>query len=45
MMEKVDSKENEAAWKNVLACEYGMKEESNWAKDVIAKMLTELAEI
>ena len=44
MTEKVDPKEYEAAWENVLDCDDGMKEEFSWAKDVIARMLTELAE-
>jgi hypothetical protein len=44
MTEKVDPKEDEAAWGTVLDCVDGMKEEFSWAKDVIAKMLRELAE-
>ena len=42
--EKVDPKEYEAAWESVLDCVDGMKEEFSWSKDVIAKMLRELAE-
>ena len=44
MTEKVDPKEYEAAWESVLDCVYGMKEEFSLSKDVIAKMLRELAE-
>ena len=44
MTEKVDSKEYEAACESVLDCVDGMKEEFSWSKDVIAKMLRELAE-
>ena len=44
MTEKVDPKEYEAAWESVLDCVDGMKEEFSWSKDVIAKMLRELAE-
>ena len=42
--EKVDPKEYEAAWESVLDCVDGMKEEFSWSKDVITKMLRELAE-
>ena len=44
MTEKVDPKEYEAAWESVLDCVDGMKEEFSWSKDVITKMLRELAE-
>ncbi len=44
MTVKVDRKEYEAAWETVLDCVDEMKEEFSWAKDVIAKMLSELAE-
>ena len=44
MTEKVDPKEYEAAWESVLDCVDGMKEEFIWSKNVIAKMLRELAE-
>ena len=44
MTEKVDPEEYEAAWESVLDCVDGMKEEFSWSKDVIAKMLRELAE-
>ena len=44
MTEKVDAKEYEAAWESVLDCVDGMKEEFSWSKNVIAKMLRELAE-
>ena len=44
MTEKVDPKEDEAAWGTVLDCVDGMKEEFSWAKDLIAKMLRELTE-
>ena len=44
MTEKVDPKEYEAAWESVLDCVDGMKEEFCWSKNVIAKMLRELAE-
>ena len=44
MTEKVDPKEYEVAWESVLDCVDGMKEEFSWSKDVIAKMLRELAE-
>ena len=44
MTEKADAKEYEAAWKSVLDCVDGMKEEFSWSKNVIAKMLRELAE-
>ena len=43
-MTKVDPKEYEAAWESVMDCVDGMKEEFSWSKDVIAKMLRELAE-
>ena len=42
-MTKVNSDEYEAAWESVMDCVDGMKEFS-WSKDVIAKMLKELAE-
>ena len=44
MTEKVDQKKYEAAWESVLDCVDGMKEEFSWSKDVIVKMLRELAE-
>ena len=44
MTEKVDPKEYEVAWESVLDCVDGMKEEFSWSKNVIAKMLRELAE-
>ncbi len=44
MAEKVDLKEYEAAWESVLDCVDGMIDEFSWSKDVIAKMLRELAE-
>ena len=44
MSEKVNPTEYEAAWESVLDCVDGMKEEFKWSKDVIAKMLRELAE-
>ena len=44
MTEKVDPKEYEAAGESVLDCVDGMKEEVSWSKDLIAKMLRELAE-
>ena len=44
MTEKVDPIEYEAAWESVLDCVDGMKEEFSWSKNVIAKMLRELAE-
>ena len=44
MTEKVDPKEYEAAWESVLDCVAGMKEEFSWSKDLIARMLRELAE-
>ena len=44
MTEKVDPNEYEAAWESVLDCVDGMKEEFSWSKDVIDKMLRELAE-
>ena len=43
MTEKVDPTEYEAAWESVLDCVDGMKVEFHWSKDVIAKMLRELA--
>ena len=43
-MTKVDTKGYEAAWESVMDCVDGMKEELSWSKDVIAKMLRELAE-
>ena len=44
MNEKVDTKEYEAAWESVLDCVDGMKEKFSQSKDVISKMLKELAE-
>ena len=44
MTQKADQNEYEAAWESVLDCVDGMKEEFSWPKDVIAKMLRELAE-
>ena len=44
MTEKVDPQEYEAAWESVLDCVDGTKEEFSQSKDVIAKMLRELAE-
>ena len=44
MTEKVDTEEYEAAWESVLDCVEVMKEEFSWSKDIIAKMLRELAE-
>ena len=44
MTEKIDPKEYEAAWESVLDCVDGIKEEFSWSKNVIAKMLRELAE-
>ncbi|WP_197049644.1 hypothetical protein [Prochlorococcus sp. MIT 0801] len=44
MTEKVYPKEYEAVWESVLDCVDGLKEEFSWSKDVIAKMLRELAE-
>ena len=44
MTEKIDPKEYEAAWESVLDCVDGMKEEFSWSKNVISKMLRELAE-
>ena len=41
---KVDPKEYEAAWKSVMDFVDGMEEEFSWSKDVIAKMLRELAD-
>ena len=43
-MTKVNPEEYEAAWESVMDCVDGMKEEFSWSKDVIAKMLWELAE-
>tara|TARA_B100000945_G_C20274406_1_gene545538 strand:- start:751 stop:906 length:156 start_codon:yes stop_codon:yes gene_type:complete len=43
-MTKVDPKEYESAWESVMDCFDGMKEEFSWSKDVISKMLRELAE-
>ena len=43
-MTKVNPEEYEAAWESVMDCVDGMKEEFSWSKDVIAKMLRELAE-
>ena len=43
-MTKIDPKEYEAAWESVMDCVDGMQEEFSWSKDVIAKMLRELAE-
>ena len=44
MPKRINPDEYEAAWESVLDCVDGMKEEFNWSKDVIAKMLRELAE-
>ena len=44
MTEKLDPKEYQAAWESVLDCVDGMKEEFSWSKDVIAKMLRQLAQ-
>ncbi len=44
MTEKVDRKKYEASWESVLDCVDGMKEEFSWSKNVIAKLLRELAE-
>ena len=44
MTEKVDPKEYEAAWESVFDCVDGMKEEFSCSKDLITKMLRELAE-
>ena len=44
MTKNIDSNEYEAAWESVLDCVDGMKEEFSWSKDLIAKMLRELAE-
>ena len=44
MTRQLDPKEYEAAWESVLDCVDGMKEELSWSKDMIAKMLRELAE-
>ena len=43
-MTKVDPKEYEAAWESVMDYFDGIKEEFSWSKDVIAKMLREIAE-
>ena len=43
-MTKVDPKEYKAAWESLMDCVDGMKEEFNWSKDVISKILRELAE-
>ncbi len=43
-MTKVNPDEYIAAWKSVMDCVDGIKEEFSWSKDVIAKMLRELAE-
>ena len=43
-MTKIAHEQYEAAWESVLDCVDGMKEEFSWSKDVIAKMLRELAE-
>ena len=43
-MTKVNPEEYEAAWESVMDCVAGMKEEFSWSKDIIAKMLRELAE-
>ena len=44
MTEKIDPKEYEAAWESVLDSLDGRKEEFSWSKNLIAKMLRELAE-
>ena len=44
MTENIDPKEYEAAWESVLDCVDGMKDEFSQSKDVIPKMLRELAE-
>tara|TARA_Y100001968_G_scaffold65420_1_gene56204 strand:+ start:389 stop:544 length:156 start_codon:yes stop_codon:yes gene_type:complete len=44
-MTKVNHEEYEAAWELVMDWVDGMKEEFRWSKDVIAKMLKELAEV
>ena len=43
-MIKIDPKEYEAALESVMDCFDGMKQEFSLSKDVIAKMLRELAE-
>ena len=43
-MTKVDPKEYEAAWESLMDCVDGMKEEFNWSKNVISKILRELTE-
>ena len=43
-MTKVDPKGYLAAWESVMDCVDGTKEEFNWSKNEIAKMLRELAE-
>ena len=43
-MTKVNPEEYEAAWESVMDSVDGLKEEFSWSKDVIAKMLRELAE-
>ena len=43
-MTKVNPDQYEAAWEFVWDCVEGMKEEFSWSKDIIAKMLRELAE-
>ena len=43
-MKKVNPEEYEVAWESVMDCVDGMKEEFRWSKDIIAKMLRELAE-
>ena len=42
-MTKTDPDQYEAAWESVLECVDGMKEEFNWSKDIICKMLREMA--
>ena len=44
MYEKIDPIEYPVAWESVLDCVDGMKEEFKWSKNVISKMLRELAE-
>ena len=43
-MTKVNPEEYDAAWESVMDCVNGTKEEFSWSKDVITKMLRELAE-
>ncbi len=43
MSKKVGPKEYEVAWRSVLDCVDGIKEELSWSKDVTAKILIELA--